>query len=494
MIKIYPNKTEYVHLAKKYNLIPVYAELRGDLYTTISLFMRLKKERYQFLLESVVNGEFIGRYSFMGTSQRAISCKDGTVSLINDMEITECGTYNNPLEYLREYFKNIIPYQDPEVPPFSNGLVGYLGYDMVKYFEKIPIISKDDLNLPDFELIIADRIIVYDHLLHKLFLIYSPLISKDDNPSNTYMKAVEEIEIMSKEIEGDKIERAPFRVILQNEKLAFKSNFSKNNYEKSVETIKKHIYEGDIFQLVLSQRLNLSVEGDALNLYRSLRVVNPSPYMFYLKFNDVEIIGSSPEVCVQLMNNQVSVRPIAGTRPRGKTPKEDLLLRDDLLSDEKELAEHIMLVDLGRNDIGRVCEAGTVKVDQLMTVEYYSHVMHIVSNVIGQISSGNDVFDLIKATFPAGTLSGAPKIRAMEIISELEPNRRGIYGGLVGYLTYSQNLDSCITIRTIVIKDNVAYLQAGAGIVADSIPDKEYNETIHKIKALSKALEQVENN
>ncbi|MDY6934666.1 MAG: anthranilate synthase component I [Spirochaetota bacterium] len=493
MLKIYPDKSKFIQLASEYNLIPVYTELHGDMYTTISLFMRLKKERYQFLLESAVSGEFFGRYSFMGTSQKAIVCRDGNVSLIEDTNTIDGGVYKNPLDFVREYTKNIIPYTNPKLPPFVNGLVGYLGYDMIKYFENIPLPEKDELNVPDFELILADRMLIYDHLVHKLYLVRSPFISSEDDAATVFMNAVNEIERIAEEIERPNIERVPFRVKTQNGKLTFKSNFSKVSFENSVESVKKHIYDGDIFQLVLSQRLKIPVEGDAFNLYRSLRVVNPSPYMFYLKCDDIEIIGSSPEVFVQLKDGWAAVRPIAGTRPRGKNPEEDMLLKNELLSDEKELAEHIMLVDLGRNDIGRVCHGGTVKVDQLMIVEYYSHVMHIVSNVIGKMSRDNDVFSLIKATFPAGTLSGAPKIRAMEIISDFEPTKRGIYGGMVAHMTFDQRLDSCITIRTAIVKDNIAYLQAGGGIVADSNPEREYYETVHKMKALSKAIELVEN-
>ncbi|MFH0974535.1 MAG: anthranilate synthase component I [Spirochaetota bacterium] len=492
MPKIYSEKNEFLQLTNEYNLIPIYTEMRADLYTTVSLFMRLKKERYQYLLESAVSGEFFGRYSFMGTSEKAIACRNGKVSMVDGEKSIDCGTYENPLQYIREYFKKIVPYRDPKLPPFTNGLIGYLGYDMVKYFENIPLPEKDELNSPDFEMIITDKVIIYDHLIHKLYIVYSPLIKEDDDAARIYDNAILEIEKMVNEIEGPKKTFQPFRIIPKNGKSVFKSNFTKLRFEESVEKAKKYIYDGDIFQMVLSQRLNVPVSGDGFNLYRSLRVINPSPYMFYLKCNDIEIIGSSPEVLVQLNGGHVTVRPIAGTRPRGKTPEEDLQLKDELLGDEKELAEHIMLVDLGRNDIGRVCQGGTVKVDQLKVIEYYSHVMHIVSNVIGKMSPEYDVFDLIKAVFPAGTLSGAPKIRAMEIISELEPERRGIYGGMVGYLTYDQELDSCITIRTVIIKNNVAYLQAGAGIVADSNPEREYYETMQKMKAISKAME-VEN-
>ncbi|MBN2039242.1 MAG: anthranilate synthase component I [Spirochaetes bacterium] len=490
---MYTEKNEFIQLTNEYNLIPLYTELRADLYTTVSLFLRLKKDRYQYLLESAVSGEFFGRYSFMGTSDRAIVCKNNKVSISSNNGIAECGHYDNPLEFVREYFQKIVPYKNSKLPPFTNGVIGYLGYDTVRYFEDIPLPVKDELNAPDFEFIIADKVIIYDHLIHKLYLVYSCVVNENDNPAEVYDKGVAEIQKMAVEIEGPGKQPEPFKIKTDNGKLAFRSNFSKQRFEEAVEKAREYIYDGDIFQVVLSQKLKVPVSGDAFNLYRSLRVVNPSPYMFYLKCNDIEIIGSSPEVLVQLNEGQVTIRPIAGTKPRGKNPEEDIQLKNELLADEKELAEHVMLVDLGRNDIGRVAQGGTVKVDQFKVIEYYSHVMHIVSNVVGKLSGEYDVFDVIKAAFPAGTLSGAPKIRAMEIISELEPERRGIYGGMVGYLTFDQNLDSCITIRTFVIKDNIAYLQAGAGLVADSNPEREYYETIHKMKALIKAMEFVEN-
>ncbi|MCP4130696.1 MAG: anthranilate synthase component I [bacterium] len=490
MLKIYPEKNEYLELAEEYNLVPVYTELRGDFYTAISIFHKIKKGRYQFLLESAVSGKYLGRYSFMGNSNRAIVCKDNNVSLFEGDRILDGGKYDNPLQFVREYFQKIEPYKNADLPPFVNGVVGYIGYDSIKYFEKIDLDARDELKFQDFELIIADKVIVYDNLTSKMYLIYSPVIDENEDPAKLYDKAVLELEAMADEIKSFKeVEIQPFIADKDNGRIAYKSNFSKKKFESAVETVKKHIFDGDIFQLVLSQRLRVPVQGDAFNLYRALRIVNPSPYMFYLKCNDVEIVGSSPEIHVQLNDGKVTVRPIAGTRPRGKNPEEDRLLEEELLSDEKELAEHLMLVDLGRNDVGRVCQSGTVKLDVFKVVEYYSHVMHIVSNVIGKLSNEFDMCDLIEATFPAGTVSGAPKIRAMEIISGLEPERRGIYSGLVGYFTYDQNFDSCIAIRTMVIKDNMAYLQAGAGIVADSVPEKEYYETLHKIRALTKAIE-----
>ena len=344
MPKIYSEKSEFIRLANEYNLIPLYTEMRADLYTTISLFMRLKKERYQYFLESAVSGEFFGRYSFMGTSEKAISCKDGKVSLIDGGKSTLCGNFENPLQFVRDYCKKIVPYRDPKLPPFTNGLIGYLGYDMVKYFDNITLPEKDELCAPDMEFIIADKVIIYDHLIHKLYLVYSPLINDKDDPGAIFEKAAVEIERMVYEIEEPERKMQPLKLNTENGKPAFKSNFTKEKYEEAVEKSKKHIFEGDIFQIVLSQRLKVPVTGDGFNLYRSLRIVNPSPYMFYLKCNDIEIIGSSPEVLVQLNDGKVTVRPIAGTRPRGKTPEEDIRLKEELLSDEKELAEHIMLV------------------------------------------------------------------------------------------------------------------------------------------------------
>ena len=490
MSKVYPPKNEYLRLAEQYNNIPVYLEMPGDLYTAISLFLKIKKGRYQFLLESAVSGKHLGRYSFMGNSEQAIACKNYNITHLNQGEVTKNIKCEDPLDYLRKFSEKIVPYKNKNLPPFVGGLVGYFGYDSIQYFEKINLIDRDDLNLKDFEMIVVDKIIVYDNLTHKLFIIFSPIIYNPSQAAKIYDQTKLELEKMTEEISREININLPFNIPKENGRIIYKSNFSKENFKKAVEKTKHHIYEGDIFQLVLSQRLKVPIEGEAFNLYRSLRQINPSPYMFYLKFDEVEIIGSSPEIHVQLSDKKLTVRPIAGTRPRGTTFEEDKINERSLLADEKELAEHLMLVDLGRNDLGRVSRGGTVKLDVFKTVEYYSHVMHIVSNVTGELDSNYDLFDLIKATFPAGTVSGAPKIRAMEIISELEPSRRGIYSGLIGYLTFDQNLDSCIAIRTFVIKDGMAYLQAGAGIVADSVPENEYQETLHKLKVLTRALEQ----
>jgi anthranilate synthase component 1 len=486
---VYPEKNEFLHLSTEYNVIPVYIEMRGDMYTAVSLFLKMRKARYQFLLESAVSGEYMGRYSFMGNSERAITCRDGRVSLTEGDTVKDCGSFDNPLDYVNDYFNRIEVYKNRELPPFVNGVVGYIGYDSIQYFEKIKFPPSDPLNVNDFELILADSVVVYDNLLHKLYIVCSPFLFDGQNPGEEYDKAVKRINQIAESLKNSEAEPEPFTVKKSNGRTAYKSDFSKERYEEAVEKTKEYIYKGDIFQLVLSQRLKIPVSGDAFNLYRSLRIINPSPYMFYLKCNDVEVIGSSPEIHVQLQDEKVTIRPIAGTRPRGRTHEEDRINEEALMAAEKERAAHIMLVDLARNDIGRVCQGGTVKVDDLMVVEYYSHVMHIVSNITGKLARDYNAFDLIKATFPAGTVSGAPKIRAMEIISELESERRGVYSGLIGYFSFDGNFDSCITIRTFVIKDGYAYLQAGAGLVADSVPEKEYYETMHKLRALTKAIE-----
>ncbi len=489
MRKIYPEKNEFIKLSGQYNVIPVYMELQGDMYTAISLFLKLRGGSFQYLLESAVSGEYMGRYSFMGNSENAIFCKDGIVCHKKNGKTVKESRMGRPLEYVREIFNQMVPYQHAGLPPFVNGAVGYIGYDAVRYFEPVDFPQPDTLDVNDFELIITDTIIIYDNLSHRLIIVNSPVLGSGDDVENVWEEASRKVIEMAEILTGQ--EKAPEKVVFKREKgrLRYRSNFSKENYEKAVDKAKDHIYQGDIFQLVLSQRLNIPISGDAFNLYRSLRIVNPSPYMFYLKCSDVEIIGSSPEVHVQLQNETVNIRPIAGTRPRGGTPEEDRILEEELMADEKERAEHIMLVDLARNDIGRVCTGGTVKVEDLEVIELYSHVMHIVSNVRGKLSPEHDMFSLIEASFPAGTVSGAPKIRAMEIIGELEPERRGVYSGLIGYMSYNGNFDSCITIRTMIVKDGIVYLQAGAGIVADSIPEKEYYETIHKMKALTRAIE-----
>ncbi|MBA7544699.1 Anthranilate synthase component 1 [subsurface metagenome] len=374
----------------------------------------------------------------------------------------------------------------PGLPRFSGGAVGYLSYDLVRFFEKLPEFNSDDLKLPDVYLIFSDTLVVFDHLKHKIKIISNAYVNGEDLVKS-YQRAMAKIDKIIAKL------KSPLNLSSQSSfskkrKVSFSSNLSKSSFVKKVKKAKEYIKAGDIIQVVISQRFQTEIRTEPFNLYRALRSINPSPYMYYLKFKDLKLIGSSPEILVRLEGGRVTVRPIAGTRPRGKDEKEDRFLEKELLSDEKEKVEHIMLVDLGRNDIGKVCRYGSVKVNELMKVERYSHVMHLVSNVNGKVKKDKDQFDVLRSSFPAGTVTGAPKVRAMEIIEELEPIRRGPYAGAVGYFSFSGNLDACITIRTLVIKNNVAYLQAGAGIVADSIPEKEYEETKNKAKALMEAI------
>jgi anthranilate synthase component 1 len=370
--------------------------------------------------------------------------------------------------------------------------VGYFSYDIVRFFEKLPEIVKDDLGLWDSFFMITDPVLVFDNINHKIKIISNAFVSDSDNAKRIYNEAVEKIEGI---IEKLRLPSSPYKTqekrVTRKSQLEFKSNFEPNEFMDAVKKTKEYIKAGDIIQAVISQRWKIKLDVSPFNLYRALRILNPSPYMFYLKMGEDYLVGSSPEVMVRVEGDGLESRPIAGTRPRGIDEKDDDRLEKELLSDPKERAEHIMLVDLARNDLGRVAEVGTVKVNELMTVERYSHVMHIVSNVIAKLGSGKDALDVLKATFPAGTLSGAPKVRAMEIIEEMEPSRRGAYGGAVGYFSFSGNMDACITIRTFVIKGDEIFIQAGAGIVADSDPEREYYETVNKVKALVKAVEMV---
>jgi len=383
------------------------------------------------------------------------------------------------------------------LPRFSGGLVGYIGYDMVRFFEprlqKTGKINPDDLKLQDVVMVLADKLVIFDHREHTLKIIYCiHTDSSKSSPSKLYDNAVKEIEVRSQKLEkalGSKSTSLHKSIFDFNAK----SNFSKSRFEEAVRKAKKYIRSGDIIQAVLSQRFRLKLRTDSFNIYRALRQINPSAYMYYLKFDKLSIVGSSPELLVRCEDRLVQTRPIAGTRQRGKNEKEDEALSKNLINDKKERAEHIMLVDLGRNDLGRVCERGSVKLSEFMKIEKFSHVMHIVSNVVGKLSKNKNIYDLLRATFPAGTVTGAPKIRAMEIIDELENVKRGPYAGCIGYFSFSGNLDTCITIRTIVVKGNVAYMQAGAGIVADSKPSKEYLETVNKAKAQLLAIQLAQN-
>ncbi|HPB30763.1 MAG TPA: anthranilate synthase component I, partial [Candidatus Sumerlaeota bacterium] len=390
-----------------------------------------------------------------------------------------------PLEILRDVMSRFTLIPDPDLPPFIGGAVGYISYDEIRNIEtRIPDRNPDDLNIPDTFFMITDNIVIFDHVRHRMLLVNNAHIR--GNPEAAYDEAVHQIEMM--------YERINLPVPQEEESkpsvtVNIVSNFSEQEFCSAVEKAKEYILAGDIFQVVLSQRFRTAISCDPFDIYRALRAVNPSPYMFYLKFGGLRLIGSSPEILVRVTDGNIQIRPIAGTRPRGATGEEDRVLEADLLADSKECAEHIMLVDLGRNDCGRVARYGSVHVDDLMSIERYSHVMHIVSNVVGQLEPDHDVYDVLVASFPAGTVSGAPKVRAMEIIDELEPVRRGPYAGAIGYFSFNGNLDTCIAIRTIVTKGETAYIQAGAGIVADSNPSKEYQETINKARGMIRAIE-----
>ncbi|MCK4401330.1 anthranilate synthase component I [bacterium] len=487
----HPTKKEFIKKTKAGNLIPIYKEIIADTQTPVSAYKQIAHgDKFSFLLESVERGEQFGRYSFIGTNPEIVfKCKDNKGSLLYKHKEKQVFLSDGPLPFLRHMMNKYKFVIDDSLPPFCGGAVGYFSYDVIRSIEKLPMHTTDDLNLPDCVLMFTDTIVIFDHLSHTMKIVSNVHLNDKMDPSKAYDQAIRKIDRI---IEKLNMPVQKYENKNSKEKYRLKSNLTKNQFIKIVKKAKEYIKAGDIIQTVLSQRLETKINADSFDIYRALRRINPSPYMYYLKLDSFEIAGSSPETLVKVENKTVKERPIAGTRPRGKTEVEDKELVKELLSDPKELAEHIMLVDLSRNDIGRVCECGTVKVGELMGIEKYSHVMHIVSDVQGEIKPDLDSIDVLKACFPAGTVSGAPKIRAMELIEELEPTKRSPYAGAVGYLSFSGDMDTCITIRTAIIKNNTAYLQAGAGIVADSVPEKEYNETLNKAKVLIKAIKLAE--
>jgi anthranilate synthase component 1 len=471
---ITPSKNEFAKLAGQGNLIPVYAEILADAETPVTAYQKLLKTGPSFLLESVEGGEHIGRYSFIGANPR-------TVIRI------EQRAGDDALRAVELEMAKFKPVSLPGLPRFTGGAVGFLGYEYIHQIEPtVPRPAKDELGTPTLCFMITDTILIFDRVNQTIKIVSNAHVAHDA-PAAAYTRAVAQIERILQQL-AQPIALPAWEFNREPTPVSVTSNMPKDRHAGMIQRSKEYIKSGDIIQVVLAQRFQTQTKASPLDIYRALRSVNPSPYMFLLDFGDFQLVGASPEVHVRCEDQHVEIRPIAGTRWRGKTTEEDLALEKELLADEKERAEHLMLVDLARNDIGRVCDFGSVKVDEFMTVERYSHVMHIVSNVTGKLEAHHNSYDLMRATFPAGTVSGAPKIRAMQIISELEATQRGPYAGAVGYFSFNGNLDSCITLRTALLKNGTAFVQAGGGIVADSDAAYEFNETVNKSKAMIKAI------
>jgi anthranilate synthase component 1 len=472
--------------AEGYNRIPIVREVLADLDTPLSVYLKLAAGPYSYLFESVQGGEKWGRYSIIGLPSRCRLVVHGhTVELIRNGELVESQQVDDPLAYIEAFQARFKVPDLPGLPRFSGGLVGYFGYDTVKYIE--PRLANgakpDPLGTPDILLMLSDQVVVFDNLSGRMYLI----VHADPAAGDTLQGAEAHIDALVARMQTGAPRHKPEQVRRVDE-ADFVSGFTEAGFKAAVERIKHYILDGDCMQVVLSQRLSIPFRARPLDLYRALRGLNPSPYMYFMDLDDFHIVGSSPEILVRLEDGEVTVRPIAGTRRRGYTEEEDKALEEELLADPKELAEHLMLIDLGRNDAGRVAKIGSVKLTDKMIVERYSHVMHIVSNVTGQLNEGMTAMDVLRATFPAGTVSGAPKIRAMEIIDELEPVKRGVYSGAVGYLSWNGNMDTAIAIRTAVIKNRHLHIQAGAGVVADSVPELEWKETMNKGRAVFRAV------
>ncbi len=469
-----------------YNRIPVLREVLADLDTPLSAYLKLAHAPYSYLLESVQGGEKWGRYSIIGLpAQTVIRVFGQDVRVTRANQLVEHAKTVDPLGWIEQYQQQFRVPRLGEIPPFTGGFVGYFGYDTIRYVEaRLANVQQDDpLGTPDILLMLSEEVLVFDNLKGKLYLI----VHANPEESQALERAEQRLDQLVRQLRDTPIYHTT-PPPTQIQETDFRPEFKKSDFEHAVEKIKQYILEGDVMQVVLSQRMSIPCTVPPLNLYRALRHLNPSPYMFFLNLADFHIVGSSPEILARVKDREVTVRPIAGTRPRGKTEAEDRGLEQELLADPKELAEHLMLIDLGRNDVGRVAEIGSVKVSDKMVIERYSHVMHIVSQVTGTLQPQYHSLDVMRATFPAGTLSGAPKIRAMEIIDELEPMKRGVYGGAVGYLAWHGDMDTAIAIRTAVIKDQVLHIQAGAGIVADSIPEQEWEETLNKGRAMFRAV------
>ena len=484
-----PDFKQFTRVAREATLVPVVKSVSADLLTPVSAFLAIaEKEPHAFLLESIERGEQIGRYTFLGARPyMRVKARQGTVEIERGRrrEVVRDSVFQVVKRLLREHR----PATVPGLPPFTAGAVGYFAYDVVRQLESIGEHAKDDLTLPDAELMFFDRLLAFDHLRHQIHIVAAADVSRE-SPRKAYDRALRDIASLERKLAAG-LSPALWRKSTKSKgKLKVHAGTRRENFLRGVERCKQYIAAGDIFQVVLSQRLDFIPEVAPFDLYRSLRQVNPSPYLYFLRMGDTHILGSSPEMLVRVRGGKLEYRPIAGTHPRGRDEAEDLRLEQQMRTDEKERAEHVMLVDLGRNDLGRVSDYGSVKVKDLMYVERYSHVMHLVSALEGTLRKDLDALDAFAACFPAGTLSGAPKVRAMQIIEELEPTRRGVYGGSVLYADFAGNLDSCIGIRTLLMQGKKAYLQAGAGIVADSDPVREFQESMNKAQAVLRAVEQ----
>ena len=489
-----PDFQEFSELAKNHTLVPVVKSVTADLLTPVSAFLAIAEtEPYAFLLESAERGEQIGRYTFLGARPyMQVSARGDDVTITANRRSEKAS--GSALETTKKVLRAHKPASIAGLPPFTAGAVGYFGYDLVRQLENIGNHAKADLKLPDCVLMFFDRLLAFDHLHHQIHIIANADV-RQETPRKAYARALKDISSLEKKLAaGLRPAHWHKRANPRRKGLEIHANTSRQKFMQSVERAKEYIAAGDAFQVVPSLRLSFTPKVSGFDIYRALRTVNPSPYLYFLRMGETQIIGSSPEMLVRVSGSKLEYRPIAGTRPRGRDPAEDDKLEKEMLTDEKERAEHVMLVDLGRNDLGRVSEYGSVKVRDLMYVERYSHVMHLVSALEGKLRAGLDALDAFAACFPAGTLSGAPKVRAMQIIEELEPTRRGIYGGSVLYADFAGNLDSCIAIRTMLMEGEKAYLQAGAGIVADSDPAREYEECMNKAKAVLRAVEMARGN
>jgi len=482
-----PTLDEFVSLAGQGNLIPVYREILADMETPVSAFRKIDDGQTAFLLESIEGGEKWARYSFLGSGPGKLFRSRGRRFEILDGEhLVEAGESDDPLAELRRVMAPYRPVEISGLPRFFGGAVGYLGYDMVRFIERLPDAKPAEIGAWDSCFLLTGTLLIFDNMRQKIKVVCNVHLQEGETPAAAYRRGCTEIDALIARLRAPLPPGRPAGETADGE---LTPNFTPEGFRAAVEACKEYVRAGDVIQVVLSQRFSGALPADPFDIYRALRTINPSPYMFFLRFGATLVVGASPEVLVRKEGRRVEVRPIAGTRPRGAGAEEDRRLERELLADPKECAEHIMLVDLGRNDLGRVCRTGSVEVSELMVIERYSHVMHIVSNVRGELAGDRDAFDVFRATFPAGTLSGAPKIRAMEIIDELEPARREVYGGAVGYFSFSGNMDMAIAIRTLVVQGNRIYLQAGAGIVADSDPQAEYQETLNKAMGVRKALD-----